>query len=214
MRINSIDIHDESAAEYDFLAREYNWFGHDVLFGMCCEFIHPGELLLDLGIGTGLSSLPFAGAGLEVHGIDGSKEMLNICKSKGIAKDLKIFDLLKAPLPYSDRSFHHVISCGVFHFFGDLSSMFREVSRIIERGGIFAFTIWVDPHENEGAHGGDDDYSQMQSQSTSVFLHRRGYILTLLRTYSFHILKELGFLAPSGEKGDEALFRIYVVQKA
>jgi len=213
MKIDSIGVHEKSAAEYDHQVREYKWFGHEVLFGMCFEYVRPGERLLDIGIGTGLSSSSFARSGLEVFGIDGSREMLNICKSKEIAKDLRLFDVSRAPLPYPERAFDHVISCGVFHFFGDLSAMFREVSRIIKRGGIFAFTIWAQPPQSEKAPSRGDDYSELQCEATSVFLHKREYIGALLQACGFGILKELGLLARSGRKGDAALFRVYVVQE-
>lgn len=47
-----------------------------ILHGMLTEHLKPRQRLLDLGIGTGLSALPFRQAGLEVNGIDGSEEML------------------------------------------------------------------------------------------------------------------------------------------
>lgn len=64
---------------------------------------------------------------------------------------LKCFDLRHSPLPYSDHSFDHVISCGVFHFFGELAVIAKEISRIIKPGGIFAFTIAAQTAEEEQA---------------------------------------------------------------
>lgn len=89
--INSISVHDEEAARYDQQVREYKCFAHDVLFGMCFEYVHPHDRLLDVGIGTGLASLPFAKMGLEILGLDGSTEMLKVCKSKGFANELEVF---------------------------------------------------------------------------------------------------------------------------
>ena len=73
-RVNGIYAHDQEADLYDEQVREYESYAHDVLFGMSFEYVRSGERLLDLGIGTGLASLPFAKLGLEVFGLDGSAE--------------------------------------------------------------------------------------------------------------------------------------------
>jgi hypothetical protein len=54
-----------SAFEYDRQARETNWLGPEVVFGLVYEYVKPGETLLDLGIGSGLSSIRFHQAGLQ-----------------------------------------------------------------------------------------------------------------------------------------------------
>ena len=151
-KTDGIRAHDEEAHIYDQQVREYEYFAFDVLFGMCYQYVKPGERLLDLGIGTGLASLPFARAGLEVYGLDGSTEMLNVCESKGFAQDLKCFNLLEMPLPYSRGFFSHVISCGVFHFFGDIGPMVKEVSRIMGSDGTFAFTVAVPSRDTACPH--------------------------------------------------------------
>lgn len=66
---NMVNTHDKSAAEYDRLAKEQSWFGPKVWFGLCYEFMKPGDSLLDIGIGTGLSSLPLHKAGLQINDI-------------------------------------------------------------------------------------------------------------------------------------------------
>ena len=62
---DSIRTHNEQATEYDQQAHEYGWFGGEVLFGLSFEYMNPQDRLLNIGIGTGLSSQPFAKAGLE-----------------------------------------------------------------------------------------------------------------------------------------------------
>ena len=77
-----IKLHDRIAGEYDSLVKKYNSHIHELLFGMCFEYVKPGDSLLDLGIGTGLSSFLFTKAGLHITGLDGSGEMLKECKKK------------------------------------------------------------------------------------------------------------------------------------
>ena len=78
----------ELASHYNNQVREYDSYGHDVLFGMSFEFVKTDEKLLDIGIGTGLASLPFSQVGLKVYGLDVSQEMLNACQSKSFTQAL------------------------------------------------------------------------------------------------------------------------------
>ncbi len=214
---NSIHVHNEQAAEYDQQAREYKWFGPEVLFGLSFEYVSPHDRLLDLGIGTGLGSLPFAKVGLEVSGIDGSMEMLKICKSKDFTKDLKQFDILNTPLPYSNGFFNHVISCGLFQFFGDLEPIVEEISRIIKPGGIFAFTTLAQTPEIEkkGISHNPPGYSEKQNDwDTMLFMHSNRYVEKLLQSCGFNILKGLKFLLWSGHESIDDLCYAYVTQSA
>jgi hypothetical protein len=67
---------------------------------MMFEYIKSGEKILDIGVGTGLSATAFHTMGLDVFGLDYSHEMLKIREQKGLAVDLKQFDLNDSPLPY------------------------------------------------------------------------------------------------------------------
>jgi predicted TPR repeat methyltransferase len=211
-----IRAHDEEAAQYDQQVREYEYYAHDVLFGMCFEYINTNDRLLDIGIGTGLASLPFAKAGLEVFGFDGSTKMLKICKSKSFAKELKVFDLKKTPFPYTNDYFNHVISSGVFHFFGELEEIIREVSRIIKPGGIFAFTIAARRSELDKTVNEDlQDYSKMPtSWGVAIFVHSDEYIIRILQNNGFDKLKMQKILMRGGEKDcEDMLFKIYVARR-
>jgi len=216
-KMDSISAHDEEAAQYDQQVREYNCYAHDVLFGMSFEYVNPHDRLLDIGIGTGLASLPFAKAGLRVFGFDGSIEMLNICESKAFAKELKVFDLQNTLLPYSDGFFDHVISCGVFHFFGELEPIMKEVLRIIKPRGIFAFTVAAQTSEEEKATGDNPQgYSETPTPwGVAIFTHSDGYIANLLQDHGFDMLKTQKILIRGGnEDSDDMLFKAYVARRA
>ncbi|MEA3281015.1 MAG: class I SAM-dependent methyltransferase [Euryarchaeota archaeon] len=213
---DSICTHDEHASEYDREARETGWFGPEALFGLCFEYVCPHERLLDIGIGTGLGSMPFARAGPEVFGIDGSVEMLEICRSKDFAEDLREFDLRGMPLPYSDGFFDDVICCGVFHLIGDLKPIFKEVFRVIKPGGIFAFDILAEtPGKGDAVvNQGPQDYSEIISDwSVPVFMHSGRYIEELLQGSGFPELKEFKFLVRGLHEGVDDLACAYVTRR-
>jgi predicted TPR repeat methyltransferase len=102
--------HDKYARDYDNQIKNHDCHIAEILFGLSYEYIKNGDSLLDIGIGTGISSKLFNLAGLNVFGIDGSAEMLDICKTKGIAKELVEQDLLVFPWPYQKDTFDHIIS--------------------------------------------------------------------------------------------------------
>jgi predicted TPR repeat methyltransferase len=218
MQTNDTIIKDKkSAAGYDLQARETNWFGPEVIFGLTYEFVRPGESLIDLGIGSGLSSILFHKAGLHVFGLDGSNEVLEVCQAKGFSVGLKQHDLRNMPLPYPSRSFNHVISVAVLNSFRDLDPLFGEVTRIIKEHGIFAFTV------EEQKPGQEDSYAINRVEVNEVpkpesavmlFRHSDETIARLLDHHGFKLLKALEFLAFKypAEKMD-IFFKAYIVQK-
>jgi len=217
--MNNVDrnkIHDECASTYDSQVKEYESYGHEVLFGMCYEFISPGETILDLGIGTGLSSIYFARAGLHVYGMDASEGMLAKCRKKGFAKELKQHSIKKVPLPYENNSFSLVISCGVFHFFAELQSFIKEASRIVRPDGIFVFTIASPSLKEQNSVSSDKTkYLEVRSaRGVSIFKHIDGYIHELIDLYNLEVLKELRILAKSGDKSvEDIVFKTIITRK-
>jgi predicted TPR repeat methyltransferase len=211
-----INAHDKEAAEYDQQVREYEYYVHDVIFGMSYEYINARDRLLDIGIGTGLASLSCAKAGLEIYGFDGSAEMLKICESKAFAKELKTYDLRDIPYPYSDGYFNHVISSGVFHFFGGLKTIIKEVSRISKPGGIFAFTVAGKNPKKEKTESKDrQNYSKIHtSWGVSIYAHSNEYIINILQDNWFDKPKTQKVLIRGGDKDSEdLLFRVYVAKR-
>lgn len=199
MKTNDTIIHDsESAQGYDQQAQATNWRGPEVVFGMAYEFVAPGESLLDLGIGSGLSSILFHKAGLQVYGLDGSSEVLEVCRAKGFTVELKQHDLRSLPLPYPSGSFDHVICVAVLNSLHDLAPLFAEISRILKPSGIYAFTI------EEQAPGQEDHYAinpvevtENPEEGVAVILYRHGaeIIRRVLEGNSFTPLKALEFVA-------------------
>ena len=110
----SAALHDAYAADYDAQVQTYDCHVAEVLFGLCYEFIQPGQRLLDVGIGSGISAQLFAKAGLEIYGMDFSPAMLDICRAKGFAADLKQHDLLQLPgriLPPGSMTWSAAVCC-------------------------------------------------------------------------------------------------------
>jgi predicted TPR repeat methyltransferase len=206
----SQQAHDESAGDYDRLAREYHWFP-EAIFGLCYEYLGPQQRLLDIGIGTGLSAHPFAKADLQVYGLDTSREMLKACELKGIAAELRQFDIRMRPWPYPDGFFDHAIACGVFHFIDDLEPIFREAARVIRARGIFAFTTKA-PHFQNDPESYHEKYASEIITGVTLYLHKRPYIDALLASCGFEMLKELSLLVDVGQGERKDVFHAFMTQ--
>jgi predicted TPR repeat methyltransferase len=196
----------ENAANYDNQVREYDSYAHDVIFGMSYEFVKPGENILDLGIGTGLASIQFSKIGLQVYGLDTSEDMLNICREKGFAEELKLHNLSGSKIPYEDNFFNHIISSGVFHFISELDNIFSEAARIMKYNGIFAFTI--SPNINK------EDYArEMTAWGIPIYKHSPNYIKKLLDVNGMTLLKEQRLLMKGADKINyDMLFSVMIVK--
>ncbi|MFC2084243.1 class I SAM-dependent DNA methyltransferase [Bacteroidota bacterium] len=207
---NDHNNHSFEAENYDKLAKEYKWFGPEILFGLVYEYINPEDKLLDIGIGTGLCSKEFKKAGLEITGINGSSEMLEVCRRKQIAENLIKIDIKNTPWFPEDSNFNIIISGGVFHFFGDLSSIFNEIGRILVPGGIVAFTI---KSALDSKFVLDQRfYYELYEEGIPVYSHNRLFIDKILTDNKLIVQKELKFYVNT-DKDREAVFEAIVAKK-
>ena len=144
---------------YDAEAEATGWHGPEVAFALTYPFITPGQTMLDIGIGTGLGALLFQKAGLTVHGLDISPDMLEACKSKGLTNLIE-HDLTQRPYPFADASMDLVACTGVLNFFDDLAPIFQEAARIMRPDGLFVFVVGDREEHEEGSisveHSGHD----------------------------------------------------------
>ena len=196
--------------EYDKNAEKAKWLDPAIVFGMAYRFVKPGDHLLDIGIGTGLSSQLFYKAGVEIYGIDFSPKMLACCRSKKLAKDLKEHDLSTTPYPYGADSMDHAVCTGVTHLLKDMAPIFQELGRILKPGGIFAFVV-PDCREDEPRVIRMDSHDSPREKIT-FFSYSRMHINRLLDLFGFTRIFDLTFEASAiGHR--TAQYKAYVVQK-
>jgi ubiquinone/menaquinone biosynthesis C-methylase UbiE len=201
----------EHAQKYDRRAVKAKWLDPAIVFGLAYRFVNPGERLLDVGIGTGLSSELFHKAGLLIHGIDFSPEMLSCCESKQMAVDLKEHNLSKTPYPYSDDSMDHAVCTGVMHLFEDMRPIFHELARILKNNGMFAFVV-ADCEDGENRIKKMAARHHPQKKEVSNFCYSEAHIRKLLASYNFQPVYDLQFWASAiGHRPGR--YRAYVVRK-
>ena len=180
-------LHDAYAADYDAQVVAYDCYLAEALFGLCYDLVKPAQSLLDLGIGSGLSAAPFARAGLRVAGMDFAPGMLDLCRAKGIAVDLRQHNLCHIPWPYDPASFDHAVCCGVFHFIGDLEPVFGAAANVLRPGGLFAFTTkWP-----AAALAPSEPFERRVEGGLDVFSHAPDAIAAFMAGVGFDRLRQL-----------------------
>ena len=112
----------------------------------------PGERVLDVGCGSGASSIAFAEqvapAGF-VLGVDISTPMLTIARQRA-RKDLPVdFVLADATVyPFDPESFDLLVSRFGVMFFAEPAVSFAHMREALRRDGRLAFACWREPRDN------------------------------------------------------------------
>ena len=202
-------FNNEFALKYDDLVGKQNWYGAEILLGMIFDYLKAKDKILDIGIGTGLSATGFHALGLDVYGLDYSNEMLEVCRQKDIAVDLKQFDLNDTPLPYASNFFDHISANAILYFIDKLDNLFEEISRIIKAKGIWAFIIEenIDPSKPEIIK------KPRGKNGLITYKHSQFYILDLMKNNGFTLLKKVEFIAENFQmEGKPVSFVLYVTK--
>ena len=131
--------------------------------------------ILDLGCGTGLMGKLLKPYASRIVGVDLSKEMLSRAELTG-AYDKLIAEEILEFLNKCNDEFDLVISSDVFIYIGELSNIFRVLSRIIKAGGLFCFSVEK-----------NDSSEFALSPITLRYSHAKEYIQKLASLHNFKI---------------------------
>jgi len=136
---------------------------------------------LDLGCGTGLCGALLKDSTGHLIGVDLSSQMLAKAQATGCYDDVvhrDINDYLWATTSRHDL----VVAADVFIYVGDLKSVFEGIGRVVEAGGMFAFSVEVLPPDR-----GED----FALQSTLRFAHTERYARELAHVNGFEVVGTL-----------------------
>lgn len=98
--------------------------------------IRPGERVLEVGVGTGLS-LPYYPSGCEITGVDISEPMLDRARERaeGLGSNISLRLMDARELAFSDASFDHVLAPYVISVVPEPHRVMGEIRRVCKPGG-------------------------------------------------------------------------------
>lgn len=124
------------------------FFGNDVRFSFFKKILdekfrntYQDMSILDVGCGGGFLAEEFARIGLDVIGIDPSKESIEIAQKHARDNNLRIQYIhgYGESLPFESDSFNLVSCCDVFEHVSDLNLVVKEISRVLQPDGILFY---------------------------------------------------------------------------
>ncbi len=125
-------------------------FGDQFLLPTFLQLLPQDLIIADLGCGTGESVVSLAPVSKKVIGVDQSNEMLAICKRR--TTHLQNIDLRQGSLeklPIKDCEVDAVFCMLVLHHVENLTTAFREMTRVLKPNGIIVVLDMVKHNQQE-----------------------------------------------------------------
>ena len=106
------------------------------------ERMKPGDVVLDIGCGTGSLCLRLADAGREVHGLDLSEAMIRIARAKAEDQAVDNVHFHVGPFDegftaFGDASLDGICACSILHLVEDRAAFLAQAHRLLKPGGFF-----------------------------------------------------------------------------
>lgn len=147
-------LFDQYASRFDEALARLDYRGptliHDALEAACATLERPFAFAhgLDLGCGTGLVAMVLADKVGRLDGVDLSPNMVALARERGVYDTVDVGDML-AFLEAQETAAADLIFAGdAFCYLDDLAPILSASVRVLEAGGLLAFT--VETHDGEG----------------------------------------------------------------
>ncbi len=133
--------YDAWAGDYDQTLAHWNYQSPTIVATMLKREVPTDGHVLDAGCGTGLSGRALHAAGFRrLTGIDISQVSLDVAVQTGVYDRLLQVNLQQVPLPLETDTFAAVQCVGVLTYIPDTAAIMREFCRVVQSGGLVAFT--------------------------------------------------------------------------
>jgi SAM-dependent methyltransferase len=109
--------------------------------------VEPGQLVLDIGCGSGVFVRAVADRDARAFGIDASEALIEIAQSRTPEADLRVGEMQE--LPYDDDTCDLVTGFNSFFFANDMVAALREAGRVAKPGAAVVIQVWGRPERCE-----------------------------------------------------------------
>jgi ubiquinone/menaquinone biosynthesis C-methylase UbiE len=144
-----------------------------------------GKVILDIGTGTGRFIHYIKDIAKEVVGIDVSKNMVRIATTKNRTLPNVNFIIMSGnKLGFRNCVFDNVVCIGTFEYVSDFSEYFKEVNRVLKKGGDFVFTC----HNSNCLLALLDRIKKMTNESSHISRHSVKHIIKEALEHNFRFI--------------------------
>lgn len=160
----------------------------------------PGDVLLDVGCGTGAAVRDAARTTTRAVGFDLSPEMIEQARSRATSQGLTNVEFregdVSGPLPFADATFTALVCTTAFHHFPRPRDTIAEMSRVLAPGGrlviadanrrhpaVFALDLVL--RTAQPSHVGFRSPSRLMHDLTAAGLQRASFCTTRWRSLAF-----------------------------
>jgi len=185
------------------------------------NFSLKNKKLIDLGCGDGENLVHYQTKGAEVYGIDASKELVKIAKSKLPVADIRVEFFEK--LSFKRNYFDVVVSKYAMQHSSKIEPIYKEVVRVLKKDGIFIFLVTHPVRQIFEKQQKSKDYFK-QVMVESLILDGQLTVKELSHTFSeylseyffkhFEIISFIEKVDPSAEKIDGHTYPGFMIIKA
>lgn len=104
------------------------------------KHLHPSNIVLDYGCGTGTTTCELADLVKEIHAIDISSKMIEIAKEKADARQIENVNFLATDIfdtRLKKESFDTILAFNVLHTIPDPEAIVKRIDELLKSDGIF-----------------------------------------------------------------------------